>query len=268
MTLSKPWFEPSPEDEFDYFPKPKPEPIPFDDVSFAPMDFEPSDTIVFAVMSARKLLSKRTNEHCMVMAKAVAHMDFIVRVSAREKTIATQLDSNSIQAWQFPGRGLFQWMTAFDISHTGVKKLEWFEVFAIKVLMLCAQYSRLTLNDSQDVASVQTAPIESLYLAIVDCLARAEVLQKHGRTQTSAKQLGSKGGKARTLKIQPLENAVMKLYLEECQHMRVLKAANCIAVILTKNQPELLALTKNKEKAIAIQNIIRKYKDVSAKCVV
>lgn len=266
--MSNPWFEPGPEDEIEYFPKPKPEPIPFDKESCTPFDFQPSDTVAFAVITARKLLSKRSNEQCMVIAQAVARMDFMVKAMLGEKTISSPLEPSYIQAWQFSGRGLFEYQAAFDITQTGVKKLEWFEVFAVKVLMLCAHYSRLTINNSEDSASGQAKPTEALYYVIVDCLARAEVLAKHGLTQTSAKQLGSKGGKARTLKIQPLENAVMKLFIEECQHMPVLTAANCIAVILAKAQPELLLLTKNKDKATAIQNIIRKYKDPRTKYVV
>ncbi|MFC4654708.1 hypothetical protein ACFO3I_06695 [Rheinheimera marina] len=266
--MSKHWFEPSPEDEIDYFPKSKPEPIPFDKERWTPLNFQPAETITFAVIVARKMLSKRTNEHCMVIANAVANMDFIVKAILGEKTISSPLEPNYIQAWQFSGRTLFQCLAVFDISQTGVKKLEWFEVFAVKVLMLCAHYSRLTISDSEGAALTQAKPTESLYQAVVDCLARAEVLEKHGRTQTSAKQLGSKGGKARTLKIQPLENIVMKLYLEECKQMPILKAANCIAAILAKTQPELLELTKNKEKAIAIQNIIRKYKDGKTKYVI
>lgn len=255
---------------------PRSAPIPLNEEQYALLTFQPADKIDFAVSRARQLLGIRSNEECMTVAAAIARMRFVIESLERQNAIAMLQQTEGSQGWLFQGRALFLWMGTFDISGLGVEKIEWFEVFAVKVLMLCADFSRLKSLQAEDSDSAyQVAKIdrlhhkaEQLVVEIVDCLARAEMLEKHGRVHTSAKMLGKKGGKGRSLKIEPLENEVIRLYLSGHQQMPVLKAANCIAVIIEETKPELLQLTKNKDKPVAIQNIIRKFKDGRAKFVI
>jgi hypothetical protein len=65
----------------------------------------------------------------------------------------------------------------------------------------------------------------------------------------------------------PLYNEVIRLYLDGHQHMPVLKAANCIALIIAETKPDLLLLTKSKDIPVAIQGIIGKLKGGKAKVV-
>lgn len=271
--MSSIWTTPSAEDVNPFNPTPKPTPIPFDSELFAPLSFQPDDKVAFAVSRARQLLGTRSNEQCISIATAIAHMSFVIESLERQSAVSMLQQPEVSQVWLLQGRALFLWMETFDISGLGVEKIEWFEVFAVKVLMLCADFSRLkSLKVEDSDSEFKAAKIERLHhradqliVEIVDCLARAEMLEKHGRVHTSAKLLGSKGGKGRSLKIAPLENEVIRLYLDGHQHMPVLKAANCIAVIIEETKPELLLLTKNKDKPVAIQNIILKFRDGRAK---
>jgi hypothetical protein len=204
----------------------------------------------------------------MTIATAIAHMSFVIESLERQSAVSMLQKPEVNQVWLLQGRALFLWMETFDISGFGVKKIEWFEVFAVKVLMLCADFGHLKLLRAEDSDPAFKAEkierlhhkAEQLIVEVLDCLARAEMLEKYGRVHTSAKMLGSKGGKGRSLKIAPLENEVIRLYLDGHQHMPVLKAANCIAVIIEDTKPELLLLTANEDKPVAIQNIIRKLK--------
>jgi hypothetical protein len=233
------------------------------------MVFKPADKVAFAVSRARQLLGKRTNEQCMTIATAIAHMSFVIESLERQSAVSMLQQPEVSQVWLLQGRALFLWMETFDISGLGVEKIEWFEVFAIKALMLCADFSRLkSLKVEDSDTAFKAAKIDRLHhradqliVEIVDCLARAEMLEKHGRVHTSAKLLGSKGGKGRSVKIEPLNNEVLRLYLTKYHNLPVLTAANCIAVIIEETKPELLLLTKNNDKPVAIQNIIRKLKD-------
>lgn len=271
--MSSIWTTPSAEDVNPFNPAPKPVAIPFDSELFAPLTFQPDDKVAFAVSRARQLLGTRSNEQCISIATAIAHMSFVIESLECQSAVSMLQQPEVSQVWLLQGRALFLWMETFDISGLGVEKIEWFEVFAVKVLMLCADFSRLkSLKVEDSDSEFKGAKIERMHhradqliVEIVDCLARAEMLEKHGRVHTSAKLLGSKGGKGRSLKIAPLENEVIRLYLDGHQQMPVLKAANCIAVIIEETKPELLLLTKNKDKPVAIQGIIGKLKGGKAK---
>lgn len=238
--------------EYDFF-APKPEPIPFDNELFAPLSFKPANEVEFAVKRARKLLKNRTNEQCVAIARTISRMFFVIESLEREGAMFTVEPSKPKNVLNSQGRALFQWMDTFDITGITCAKTEWFEVFAVQVLILCIEYTRDSLDN-------QTESWNGKAAAIIDSLARAEVLEKHGRVHTSAQSLGRKGGKGRSLKQEPLEKEVIRLYLDGHQHMPVLKAANCIALIIEGSKPELLLLTKNNDKPVAIQNIIRKVK--------
>lgn len=251
--MNKPWITNSAEDsDFDFL-APKPSPIPFDTEHLAPLAFKPLEEVAFAVESARQLLAKRTNEQCIAIAKAVTRMDFLIKALSQEGAMSIGEPNKTKDAFNNPGRVLFEWMDTFEFKDIGCPKAEWFEVFAVQTLMLCMEYSSET-------PKLETECWPGKVAAIIDCIARAEVLQKHGPMHKSAQSLGRSGGKGRTKKQEPLEREVNRLYLSEYLNMPVLKAANCIALVLEETQQELLLLTKNKNKAVAIQNIIRKLK--------
>jgi hypothetical protein len=274
--LSNIWTTPSVEDDGSFYPTPKPEHIPFDSENYPPLTFIAAEKVSFAVSRSRQLLSKRTNSDCMKIATSIARMSFIIESIERQRSISLIKQDSFEQVWLLKGRALFLWMENFDISGLGVEKIEWFEVFAVRALMLCVQYTKAkamqveTNNSALKVVAIEVAnyKAEEQIVEIVDCLARSEVLEKHGRVNTSAKLLGSKGGKGRTLKQAPLENEIFRLYLASYQQMPVLTAANCIAVIIEETKPDLLQLTKNKSKPIAIQNIILKLKDGRARIII
>ncbi|MBU2062487.1 MAG: hypothetical protein KKH44_11650 [Bacteroidetes bacterium] len=245
-----------------------PAPTLFETHGFSPLTFQPHENVAFAVERSRQLLGKKTDEKCMMIAKKIAYMDFIIQSINHQKTISTIKNPSTEKLWQFQSRELFSWMGAFDLSNIGVKSIEWYQLFAVKNLMLCAEYTRVKSVQIQETHSeLQVAQIErwqqkadQMLNEIVDCLARCESLELHGRIATSAKQIGSKGGKARSLKQAPLVNAVIRLFLASYQHIPVLTAATCIEAELNSDQPELLLLTKSKEKERAIQNIIINHK--------
>ncbi|MBN8446381.1 MAG: hypothetical protein J0M22_13025 [Gammaproteobacteria bacterium] len=232
------------------------------------LSFEPAEKVRFAVSRAKELLVNRTEDQCITIARAIDRMYYIIEFLERETAQKTIEKSAFDSVWLSQGRALFLWMDTFDLTDLGLENLEWFEVFAVRVLMQCSDYSDVKSQKLNSRASLlvvanfeyMQAKVESRVTEIVDCLARAEVLVKHGRVNTSAKLLGKKGGKARTKKIAPLESEIVKLYFsDEYRDMPVLKAANCIAVLIAETKPELLLLTKNENKPVAIQNIIRKF---------
>jgi hypothetical protein len=249
---------------------PKPEPIPFDAENFAPLTFHPADRVIVAVDRARQALSNKNNCQCIKIAEEIAHLTLIIEGLEREGSVYQQADMN--KEWQLSARALFTWMDAFDSYGMSIKDVEWYEVFAVKVLMLCAAYTKkiagikdlITATEYNLLSHTQSFTLEQLLLEIVDCLARCETLQKRSGVKTSAKLLGSKGGKGRTAKQEPLRRAVIQMYLKEYSNMPVLKAANCIQVVLESERPDLLLLTTGKNKAVAIQNIIKKFRQERA----
>lgn len=273
--MSNIWATPSAEDVDPFHPTPKPENIPFDSENNSPLTFIAAEKVSFAVRKVRQLLSQRTNNDCMKIATSIARISFIIDSIERQRSISLIKQDSFEQVWLLKGRALFLWMETFDISGLGVEKIEWFEVFAVKVLMLCTEYTRYELLQAEDsLAAFRASQIdrldhktEQLIVEVVDCLARAEMLEKYGRVHTSAKMLGSKGGKGRSVKLAPLNNEVIRLFLAKYHSLPVLTAANCIAVDIQKVKPELLLLTKNEEKPVAIQNIIIKFKDGKIKFV-
>lgn len=245
---------------------------PSDDDVWAPLTFQPAEKVAFAVSRARQLLHARNHEDCMTISRAIRKMRQIMDTLERQRALNTP-DSDAGQVWLLQGRALYLWMDTFDISGLNVDKLEWFEVFAIKVLMLCEDFTRWTTAKAPATDTPRQAAIRErlhhraaqLFPDIIDGLARAEVLETLGRVHTFAKLLGRKGGKRRILKFAPLEAEVSRLYFSGHENMPVLKAANCIAILIAETKPELLLLTRNKDKPVAIQNIIRKFKDGKAK---
>lgn len=234
------------------------------------LSFEPAEKVRFAVSRAKELLVNRTEEQCITIARAIDRMNHIIEFLERKNALKTIEQSACDSVWLLQGRALFLWMDTFDISGLGVENLEWFEVFAARVLMQCADYSNIKSQKLNSEASplvvanfeYMQAKVESRVTEIVDCLARAEVLVKHGRIHTLAKSLGSKGGKGRLVKFTPLKNEVIRLYLmNEFQKLPVLKAANCILAIISETEPSLLDITRSKNKAIFVRNIINNYKD-------
>lgn len=231
------------------------------------LSFEPAEKVRFAVSRAKELLVNRTEEQCITIAEAISLMRSIINYHQSKRAMSDIKNRNFEQVWLLDGRALSLWMDSFDISGLGVEKLEWYEVFAVNGLMHSFSYTQMISMTLEETGiSINLNQVEPLKLHagskifdIVDCIARAEMLEKYGRVHTSAKLLGSKGGKGRSIKIKPLENEVAKLYFnKEYSSMPILKAANCISVIISESKPELLNLTKNKNKSIAIQNIIIK----------
>ena len=235
------------------------------------LNFEPAEKVRFAVSRAKELLVNRTVQQCITIADAISLMRSIINYQQSQRAMADIKNKNFEQVWLLEGRALSLWMDCFDISGLGVEKLEWYEVFAVKVLIQCLSYSRgisITIEEfglPMDAAQfgLLKQKYESNILDIVDCLARAEMLEKHGRVHPSAKLLGSKGGKGRSIKLAPLENEVINLYLtENFMQMPVLKAANCIASLIASSKPELLTLTKSKNKYVAIQKYLIKFRKI------
>ncbi|MBN8704209.1 MAG: hypothetical protein J0M08_14205 [Bacteroidetes bacterium] len=232
------------------------------------LSFEPAEKVRFAVSRAKELLVKRTEEQCITIAEAISPMRSIINYHQSQRAMAEIKDKNLEQVWLLEGRSLSLWMDIFDISGMGVEKLEWYEVFAVNVLMHCLSYSQVAsmtfrefgLSIDSHQFELLKLHAESKILDIVDCITRAEMLEKHGQIHSSAKLLGSKGGKGRAFKLAPLECEVISLYsTKEYENMPILKAANCIAVIIKGSKPYLLELTKTINKCVAIQNIIRKF---------
>lgn len=233
------------------------------------LSFEPAEKVRFAVSRAKELLVNRTEEQCITIADVISRMRSRINYHQSQKAMADIKEKNLEQVWLLEGRALSLWMDTFDISGFGVEKLEWYQVFAVNVLMHSLSYSNtasITLEEcdlSIDSNQLELLKLREEYkiLDIVECTARAEMLEKHARVHSSAKLLGSKGGKGRASKQEPLLEEVIRLYLtDDYQYMPVLKAANCISVLIGNSRPELLQLTDNKNKVIAIQNFIRKFK--------
>lgn len=245
---------------------PKPEPVPFDSDKFAPLSFQADARVIEATNRARHALSKRNDAQCIKIAEEIAQLTLIIEGIEREGAAYQQADTN--KEWQLSSRSLFIWIDAFDSYGLSIKDVKWYEVFAVKTLMLCAKFTEGKAKEAEESGltninselQTKTANSEHLLLEIVDCLARCETLQKQTGVYSSAKILGSKGGKGRTTKQEPLKRAVIKLYLKEYTNMPVLKAANCIQAVLGSERPDLLALSKGKNQAVAIQNIIARFK--------
>lgn len=234
------------------------------------LSFEPAEKVRFAVSRAKEFLVNRTEGQCITIASALSRMRTKINYHQSQRAIADIKEKNLEQVWLSEGRALSLWMDNFDIAGLGVEKLEWFEVFAVKVLMNCLSYSQVaSMTFGEFGLSIDSKQFELFKLHaenkipdIAECIARAEMLEKHGRVYSSAKLLGSIGGRGRATKQVPLLEEVIRLYLtDNYQNMPVLKAANCIAILIGNSRPELLQLTHNKNKVIAIQNFIRKFKN-------
>ncbi len=239
------------------------------------LSFEPADKVRFAVSKAKELLVGRTLDECIKIAEAIGRMRFTANFCESYNALPMISEQKLEQVWLLEGSALSLWMGCFNIHKLKVEKLELYEIFAVKVLILSQDYSRiLTMtveNFGLPIDAMQLSFVKqraaSRMIDIVDCFTRAELLKTCGQINNSAKLLGSKGGRGRSVKIAPLEDAVIGLYqTHDFENMPVLKAANCIEILIANDKAELLSLTKNRNKVVVIQNIIRKYNKKISKC--
>lgn len=242
---------------------------PFDDKEFQPFTFIPDEEIKAAVCTARKLLAKRNNQQCVTLAQALVKMKQIIDAVERKAAMESITSDNYDGAvWLSEGKALMLWSDKFDLSNLKIPGLKVYELFAIKVLMMCVNYTKIKALELESVVDdyEKCRRIRLHHIAdtqtmheIIDCLARAEIAELYASEKNAAKMLGSKGGKGRTNKCSPLISISIKLYLKDFQGIPILAAANSIEAILKQEAPELLNLSKAKNKAVGIQNWIRKY---------
>jgi hypothetical protein len=240
------------------------------DKKYPLLEFKPHEDVRAAVYSARKILAKRNSEECLKLAKALVQMKKIIDKIERDAAFEAIKQNDHIDTvWLSEGRALMLWADSFDLSSLKIKFLKLFELFAVKTLMLCADFTRIknmeadactTDFERSCVLRAQHAADNTIMSEIVDCLARAEVANKLLSESFVAKTLGSIGGQGRTKKCAPLIQRTLQLYLKDFQSIGILTAANSIEVILKAEHPDLLELSKAKNKATVLQNWIRKYK--------
>lgn len=241
------------------------------DEKYPLLDFLPHENVRAAVYSARKILAKRNSEECLKLARALLQMKKIIDKIERDAAFDAINQNDQVDTvWLSEGRAIMLWADSFDLSSLKIKSLKLFELFAVKTLMLCSEFTRIKLLDADActtefersyVLRAQHAADNTIVSEIVDCLARAEIAERISSEKNAARALGSKGGKQRSVKCEPLVREVIKLYLARFQLMPILAAANSIEVILLQDYPNLLAMSKAKNKAVVIQNWIRKFRD-------
>lgn len=234
------------------------------------LDFKPHEDVRAAVYSARRILAKRNTEESLKLAKALVQMKKIIDKIERDAAFKTINQNGHVDTvWLSEGRALMLWADSFDLSSLNLRSLKLFELFAVKTLMLCADFTRIKALSVDHGKSdfERSLVLRSQFMAdntilsdIIDCIARAEVAQQLSSNSSAAKMLGSKGGKGRTNKLLPLITACLKLYIEKFQTLPVLTAANSIEAILRAERPDLLALSTATKKEKVIQNWIREFK--------
>lgn len=237
----------------------------FEQDTFDPLTFKPTENLVDVCFIARDILNRRDSDEIVLISKAVNTMS-----TQGSSLLLTLLKSDECResVYSSEGRSLYFLHHFFDLSSLNIKHLVWSEVFAVLTLMQCAQVKFQTEKDYADdeLSKALKQYIESHALQqnaeIADSLARAEVLAD---IQTTQKSSSRKGGQTKADKYLPLKDAVIGLFVKKYTDCDNKRAGAIIEAELIEQNNEYLKLSNSQDKAVQFATWISHFKNKKLK---
>lgn len=224
----------------------------FERNELCPLAFEPNEDDIEAVIIARQALNKRNDEDVSNISS------FILRLIDFGEEFSAEMTRNKLKSMQeltsvrlLEARTLFTLRQYFTLEYATIKRLLWSEVFAALVLTQAAEKvtlsKRIEQKDKDDVMSQSiwhagTSFLNELPDELVDSLARLECIFEFEKD--TIKRV-SKGGKAKSDYIEPLRQAVLKMYIENYSSLSANSASHKILSDLERINPDILYKTSS-----------------------
>ena len=219
----------------------------FERKNLLPLTFTPTDILNGVCHIARDILNTRTNEDIITISKAIKWMLY---QGDRFLFALLRFDENNRDVYACEGRSLYFLHHYFDLSTLNIEGLSWAEVFAVLVLMQCAEVpneiEEVVENTHLSQALKQSGDNFILFQQseIADTIARAEVLAD---TLINNKKRSRVGGDAKAKRVEPLKVEVITRYLDSYTSYSNKKAGEIIDAELTNENNSLLLLSGAEE---------------------